>query len=143
MGTIPSPRTARGEGGICGSPPPSTHNALFQRNELLFLFLPLFEVYVDERLQLQEIFLHALPVDVLQDGGWGPRQPQAVRGARHPPWRASETRPGGALACKDGLGQSRGQGAAVRDVPQQVALEAHSVHFRGLRKKGEARGASS
>ena len=66
MGTIPSPRTARGEGGICGSPPPSTHNALFQRNELLFLFLPLFEVYVDERLQLQEIFLHALPVDVLR-----------------------------------------------------------------------------
>lgn len=48
-----------------------------------------------------------------------------------------------ALACKNGLGQFRGQGAAVRDVPQQVALAAHSVRFRGLRKKGEARGASS
>lgn len=60
-------RIPPGEGRIWGAPPPSTHNALFQRNELLFLLLALLKMHINERLQLQEVLLLPLPVDVLQD----------------------------------------------------------------------------
>lgn len=69
------PRTQRlgGEGQTGATAPPSTHDALFQRHQLLFLFLPLLKVDVDERLQLQQVLFHALPVDVLggrRAGAW-------------------------------------------------------------------------
>lgn len=57
---------------IRGAPPHPTHNAVFQSNKLLFLLLALLKVHVNERLQLQQVFFHALPVDVLQDSVWGP-----------------------------------------------------------------------
>ena len=75
-----SPRTQRlgGKRRTGGSPPPSTHDALSQRHQLLFLFLPLLKVDVDERLQLQQVLFHALPVDVLGDEGWEPGHPQVI-----------------------------------------------------------------
>lgn len=42
-----------------------TYDSVNEGDELLFLFLPLDEVSLDERLQLREILLLSLPVDVL------------------------------------------------------------------------------
>lgn len=41
------------------------YNPVFESNQLLFLFLPLLKVDVNQGLQFQEVFLHPLPVDVL------------------------------------------------------------------------------
>lgn len=42
-----------------------SHDSIDEGDELLFLLLPLDEVSFDQRLQLRQILLHALPVDVL------------------------------------------------------------------------------
>lgn len=42
-----------------------THDSIDEGDELLFLLLPLDEVSFDQRLQLRQILLLALPVDVL------------------------------------------------------------------------------
>ena len=41
------------------------YNSFFQCNQLLFLFLPLLKVDINQSLQLQQVFLHSFPVDVL------------------------------------------------------------------------------
>lgn len=105
-GNHSQPSPSQGEGGTSRTPPPSTHNALFQCNELLFLFLPLFKMHVDERLQLQQIFLHALAVDVLQAGGGaGSVSSPGSVGDPHPPVRTSEESQGRALGGAGGGGQ--------------------------------------
>lgn len=43
----------------------SFYNPVFESNQLLFLFLPLLKVDINQGLQLQQVFLHPLPVDVL------------------------------------------------------------------------------
>lgn len=42
-----------------------SHDSIDEGDELFFLLLPLDEVSFDQRLQLRQILLHALPVDVL------------------------------------------------------------------------------
>lgn len=50
---------------MCESARGRHYNPIFETNQLLFLFLPLLKVHVDQSLQLQQIFLHPLPVDIL------------------------------------------------------------------------------
>lgn len=44
-----------------------TYDPVFERDQLLLLLLPVLKVSLDQRLQLIQVLLHALPVDVL----WG------------------------------------------------------------------------
>lgn len=116
-----SPKTQRmeGRGRIWGTPPPPTHNTLFQRHELLFLFLALLKMHVNERLQLQQIFFHALAVNVLWD---------RVRG-RSFPGGAGE----GALGTSETAGQAEPFRAArtrgLDHLRQTAAM--HLVSSRG------------
>lgn len=41
------------------------YNPLFEADQLLFLFLPLLKVDINQSLQLQKVFLHPFPMDVL------------------------------------------------------------------------------
>lgn len=48
---------------------PDTHDPVFEGDQLLFLFLAVLEMRLNQRLQLVQVLLHALPVDVLRGGG--------------------------------------------------------------------------
>lgn len=50
---------------MCESARGRHYNPIFETNQLLFLFLPLLKVHIDQSLQLQQVFLHPLPVDIL------------------------------------------------------------------------------
>lgn len=86
-------RTEAGRQGELGKPRHSTLTTLFQRHQLLFLFLPLLKVDVDQRLQ-QRVLFHALRWMSLGRGeGWSSqviprrRQPAApLRSVRRGPW---------------------------------------------------------
>lgn len=46
------------------------YNPFFEPNQLLFLFLPLLKVNINQSLQLQKIFLHPFSMNILTGTSW-------------------------------------------------------------------------